>query len=288
VRIDVRGLSDQARNDLLAALPVHVGDACSFEAVARITAAARAFDKHLRVTWQTHNGETTLIVTVSADAISPAPLEGAPSRIQVGGNVEAALLTYGPKPAYPDLAKAARISGVVHLHAIIAKDGAVQSLEVIPPAHPLLAPAAMEAVRQWRYKPTLLNGEPMEVETTIDVSFMISGPQTDSPDSPPGQAGQPGPSPLGLRVEHSGPDLLLTWNSDSYGARNGRHGVLQVSDGESHQSYEISREQLASGLGLVYSPQTKDVSFQMSVTDEKGVEIANGGLRVVHPPVGSR
>jgi hypothetical protein len=89
-------------------------------------------------------------------------------------------------------------------------------------------------------------------------------------------------------VEHSGPDLLLTWNSDSYGARSGRHGVLQVSDGESHQSYEISREQLASGLGLVYSPQTKDVSFQMSVTDEKGVEIANGGLRVVHPPVGSR
>jgi len=88
---------------------------------------------------------------------------------------------------------------------------------------------------------------------------------------------------LGLRVEHSGPDLLLTWNRDSYGAKNGKHGVLQVFDGESHQNYEIDREQLTSGLGVVYSPQTQDVSFQMSVTDEKGVEIGKGGQRVLHP-----
>jgi TonB family protein len=288
VSIDVRGLSDQARGDLLAALPVHVGDACSFDAVARITAAARAFDKHLRVTWQTHNGETTLIVTVSPDAASPAPLEGGSARIQVGGNVEAALLIYGPKPAYPDLAKKARISGVVSLHVFISKEGTVQGISVIPPAHPLLAPAAVEAVRQWRYKPTLLNGQPVEVETTVDVSFSLADQPTDPPDSPPGQVGQPGPSPLGLRVEHSGPDLLLTWNLDSYVAKNGQQGVLQVFDGDSHQSYEIGRQLLASGPGLVYSPLTKDVSFQMSVTDGKGVEIGNGSLRVLRPPMGSR
>jgi protein TonB len=88
---------------------------------------------------------------------------------------------------------------------------------------------------------------------------------------------------LGLRVEHSGPDLLLTWNRDSYGAKNGKHGVLQVFDGESHQNYDIDREALTSGLGVVYSPQTQDVSFQMSVTDEKGVEIGKGGQRVLHP-----
>jgi protein TonB len=87
--------------------------------------------------------------------------------------VIAASLIYGPKPEYPALAKQARISGVVHLHAFIGMDGAVQSLSVIAPAHPLLAPAAMEAVRQWRYKPTMLNGEPVEVETTIDVSFSL-------------------------------------------------------------------------------------------------------------------
>jgi periplasmic protein TonB len=97
-----------------------------------------------------------------------------PKRLQIGGNVQAALLIDGPKPTYPPLAKQARISGVVHLHAFISKEGTIQSLSVIPPAHPLLAPAALEAVRRWRYKPTLLNGEPVEVETTIDVSFMLS------------------------------------------------------------------------------------------------------------------
>jgi len=88
---------------------------------------------------------------------------------------------------------------------------------------------------------------------------------------------------LGLRVEHSGADLVLTWNRDSYGAKNGKHGVLQVFDGESHQNYDIDREALTGGLGVVYTPQTQDVSFQMNVTDEKGVEIAKGGQRVLHP-----
>jgi protein TonB len=97
-----------------------------------------------------------------------------PRRVQIGGNVQAASLIFGPKPNYPPLAKQARISGVVHLHAFISKEGTIQSLSVIPPAHPLLAPAAVEAVKQWRYKPTMLNGEPVEVETTIDVSFMLA------------------------------------------------------------------------------------------------------------------
>ena len=303
VKIDVRGLSGQARSDLLAALPVRVGDACSYEMVARITAAARAFDQHLRVSWQTHNGETTLIiatpdtpavsgapgtVTLSQSGASPVPMEGAPQRVQIGGNVQASLLIYGPKPAYPALARQAHISGVVHLHAFIGKDGAVQSLTVIPPAHPLLAPAAVEAVRQWRYKPTILNGQPVEVETTIDVSFFLDGQPTDPQDWPPPLVGQPGPSPLGLRVEHSGTDLLLTWNGDSYAAKNGQRAVLQVFDGDHHQSYDIDRQQLTSGLGLVYSPLTKDVSFQMSVTDGKGVEIGTGGLRLLRPPAGGR
>ena len=95
----------------------------------------------------------------------------------IGGNVQAAMLISGPKPEYPALAKQARVQGIVHLHAFIGKDGAVQSLQVIPPAHPLLAPAAIEAVKYWQYKPTLLNGDAVEVETTIDVSFMLSDQQ---------------------------------------------------------------------------------------------------------------
>jgi len=102
-----------------------------------------------------------------------APKPVTPQRIRVGGNVQAALAIRAPKPAYPPLAKQARIQGVVKLNAIIGKDGAIQDLKAVS-GHPLLVPAALEAVRQWLYKPTLLNGEPVEVVTVIDVNFTLS------------------------------------------------------------------------------------------------------------------
>jgi periplasmic protein TonB len=71
------------------------------------------------------------------------------------------------------MAKQARIQGVVRFNAIIARDGTVANLEVLT-GHPLLVPAALEAVRQWVYKPTLLNGEPVEVITQIDVNFTLA------------------------------------------------------------------------------------------------------------------
>ncbi len=95
-------------------------------------------------------------------------------RIKIGGQVQQANLIKQVKPIYPQLAKQARISGVVHLSAIISKDGTIQELKALPGAHPLLVPAAIEAVRQWVYKPTLLNGEPVEVVTTIDVNFTLN------------------------------------------------------------------------------------------------------------------
>jgi periplasmic protein TonB len=106
----------------------------------------------------------------------PPPKEekkAAPQRIKIGGSVQQAKLVRQPKPVYPPLAKQARISGTVHLSAIIAKDGTIQKLEVIG-GHPLLIPSALEAVKQWVYQPTLLNGEPVEVQTTIDVNFTLS------------------------------------------------------------------------------------------------------------------
>ncbi len=102
-----------------------------------------------------------------------APKAVAPQRIRVGGNVQKANLINAPKPVYPPLAKQARISGVVKLNAIISKDGTIEQLTVSS-GHPLLIPAALEAVKQWRYKPTLLNGEPVEVITQIDVNFTLS------------------------------------------------------------------------------------------------------------------
>jgi len=96
-----------------------------------------------------------------------------PQRIRVGGQVQQANLIRQPKPIYPPLAKQARIQGVVRFNAIIGKDGTIQNLQLMS-GHPLLVPAAEEAVKQWLYKPTLLNGEPVEVATVIDVNFTLS------------------------------------------------------------------------------------------------------------------
>jgi protein TonB len=96
-----------------------------------------------------------------------------PKRITIGGNVQQAKLVRQPKPVYPALAKQARISGVVHLAAVISSNGTIQDLKLIS-GHPLLVQAAMEAVKQWVYQPTLLNGEPVEVQTQIDVNFTLS------------------------------------------------------------------------------------------------------------------
>jgi protein TonB len=101
----------------------------------------------------------------------PRPRQTGPLR--VGGNVQAARIINRVQPMYPPLARQTRISGTVRLHAIIGKDGTIQQLEVIS-GHPLLQQAALDAVRQWRYQPTLLNTEPVEVDTTIDVIFSLN------------------------------------------------------------------------------------------------------------------
>ena len=91
---------------------------------------------------------------------------------RVGGDVQAAKLIHQVRPAYPPLAKQARIQGTVRLQAVIARDGSIQNL-VLAGGHPLLVPSAMDAVRQWRYRPTTLNGETVEVLTQIDVNFTL-------------------------------------------------------------------------------------------------------------------
>ena len=82
-----------------------------------------------------------------------------------------------PTPSYPAAAKQQGIQGTVNLTAVIGKDGTIQSLKLID-GHPLLVPAAIEAVSKWRYKPFLLNHKPVEVETTISVNFTLSGAST--------------------------------------------------------------------------------------------------------------
>jgi len=101
---------------------------------------------------------------------APAPSQ---QPMRVSGGVQMAKLIRKVIPIYPPLAKSARISGVVHLVGTIAKDGTIRNLQLIS-GHPLLARAAIEAVEQWVYQPTLLNGEPVEVIAPIDVSFTLS------------------------------------------------------------------------------------------------------------------
>jgi protein TonB len=104
----------------------------------------------------------------------PPPKAPTPARIKQGGNVTAASIITQTRPTYPPLARQARIQGTVTLHAIIDKEGRVAQLEVVS-GHPLLVQAALDAVKQWRYKPTQLNGDPVEVDTTIQVTFTMGG-----------------------------------------------------------------------------------------------------------------
>ncbi|MCC7175895.1 MAG: TonB family protein [Bryobacterales bacterium] len=104
--------------------------------------------------------------------VKAAPKSLVPQRIPVGGNVQQAKLVNQPKPQYPPLARQARIQGTVRFTAIIGVDGRIQNLTLVS-GHPLLVPAAQAAVKEWVYQPTLLNGEPVEVVTQIDVNFTL-------------------------------------------------------------------------------------------------------------------
>ncbi|HTR36373.1 MAG TPA: energy transducer TonB [Bryobacteraceae bacterium] len=93
--------------------------------------------------------------------------------IRVSGGVQMAKLIRKVIPVYPPLAKQLRVSGVVHLIGTIGKNGTIRNLQIVD-GHPMLARAAAEAVEQWVYQPTLLNGEPIEVIAPIEVSFTLS------------------------------------------------------------------------------------------------------------------
>jgi periplasmic protein TonB len=102
-----------------------------------------------------------------------APKPATPTRVRMGGQVEAAKLIHEVQPEYPVLARDARIGGTVRLQAIISRDGKVQDLTLLS-GQPLLVQAAMEAVKQWVYQPTYLNGTAVEVLTEVDVHFRLS------------------------------------------------------------------------------------------------------------------
>jgi protein TonB len=112
------------------------------------------------------------IIGGAANVVVPkaAPVQ----RIRVSQGVSEGLLLHKVTPNYPPLARQARIQGSVILAAVISKTGTIENLH-LQSGHPMLAPAAIEAVKQWKYKPYFLNGEPVEVETVITVNFTLAG-----------------------------------------------------------------------------------------------------------------
>ncbi|MBV8728525.1 MAG: energy transducer TonB, partial [Acidobacteriia bacterium] len=134
--------------------------------LARVKQVVADFDSHLTVTFAiTPTGNAALLIYTP---------DGLPAqRIRVGGNLQSTKVIVQPRPVYPPLAKQAHIEGQVKLLAEIGADGTVQNLTVIS-GHPLLVPAAVEAVKQWVYQTTLLNGQPVGVETEIDVNFTLA------------------------------------------------------------------------------------------------------------------
>jgi TonB family protein len=165
--IRVEGLSEQASAALLASLPIHEGDEWNAETAQKANQAVKAFDEHLTIR------QPSMIQTPGGAAQLDLVIATTPGRIKVGGNVQSVMIVNKTPPIYPAAAKAAGVQGSVHLSAIVGTDGTVQQLTVL--SGPVeLVQAATDAVKQWAYRPTLLNGDPVQVETTIDVNFTLS------------------------------------------------------------------------------------------------------------------
>jgi TonB family protein len=161
---------DAIKQKLEGHLPLREGDRITQSALNDLSSALKDVDEHLRVTIHPNADKTGSMIFIALN--SPGPGE-APKRIRVGGNVEAANIVQKVTPIYPAEAKANRVQGSVRFTVIIGKDGRVQNLTLVS-GDPVLAQAAKDAVQQWVYKPTLLNGAPVEVMTQVDVNFTLS------------------------------------------------------------------------------------------------------------------
>jgi TonB family protein len=161
------GLSSELQQQVESRLPVHTGDAYTHDTFPSTVAALNSVDHHLNLTvWINRDGGPVILLIALADSTNPKPL-------RVGGNVQAQNLITKIAPTYPPAAKQARLQGKVSLAVLIAKDGTVANVQVID-GDPLLTPSAMEAVWKWVYKPTLLNGQPVEVQTVVDVNYTLA------------------------------------------------------------------------------------------------------------------
>jgi protein TonB len=179
-----RGLSAEAEQALRSRLPIREGDSIQqADLFPTLPGVVRELDSHLNLSVRvarSPDGRPELALTIGVgppDAPPPPPADFGPGvpgvpRVRVGSNVEQAKIQTKVTPVYPPLAKQARLQGTVRFNALIGTDGAIKELQLVS-GHPLLTESASDAVKQWTYKPTLLNGAPVEIITQIDVNYTL-------------------------------------------------------------------------------------------------------------------
>ena len=142
------------------------------------TTISRSDTAELHLTLRPNPGCNGCVVGGISTALAPPAVQtaGASSPIRISGDVQAGNVIFNPAPPYPPLALTARIEGKVILNATINTDGSIKNLSLITSSNPLLLPGVIDTVRTWKYKPTVLNGQPVEVLTTITVNFALGQP----------------------------------------------------------------------------------------------------------------
>ncbi|MBI4904932.1 MAG: M56 family metallopeptidase [Acidobacteria bacterium] len=156
--IDLSAIPEGMRARVAGRIPLKEGDPIPGDAMRDIQAAVADVDGRIRV-------------LLTPDMVLQASMM--PMTIRVGGNVQASKIRKQVRPIYPPEAKQARIQGTVRMLVTIDKEGRVTDIQ-LESGHPILAPAAMDAVKQWEYEITLLNGSPVEVKTAVDVNFTLA------------------------------------------------------------------------------------------------------------------
>jgi TonB family protein len=173
---DIRypGLSADLAQQIESRMPVRKGDPYTHETFGSVVSAMSAVDRHLKLTVQIDRdgGPVILVVELASAQAAAAPEAITPQRVRVGGNIQSRMLMTKVPPVYPPDAKQARVQGKVSLGVLIAPDGSVANVQLVK-GDALLAPSAMDAVRQWVYRPTLVNGQPVEVLTMVDVNYTL-------------------------------------------------------------------------------------------------------------------
>jgi TonB family protein len=187
-RIEITGVREEVAEMVRDRLRVRVGDPAGPETIGHVTAEIRQIDEHSRVNvtlgadGPPFSGGAILRIAISSfafplgpDSVTYEPLpDPTGKRIMLDPKVAAANLVTKVNPTYPALVKQVRIQGAVQLMATVGTDGRILNLQVLS-GHPLLVPAALKAVKQWVFKPTLVNGNAVEVNTPVTINFTLTG-----------------------------------------------------------------------------------------------------------------